>query len=440
MARQGARVIAVDPSLHRIETARAHVEQAEVKVELHQSDLAELPFVRADSIDVALSVFALANVDDLDRVFRQVHRVLHPECAFVFSLPHPAYAMLDPDDADGEGAQVVRSYFDRSVRPWFTDTDQGEERIRTIGDLHTSLSRANFRVDTILEPEPAGGNHSAFWTDAMTVGPGDARDPGPQGGHLTHERPCLPSSAAWIEPDAPLTTRSSAWRRPSGWNSLTGGARGRPWSRKAEGRAMGETRGHPAWSAVIVIVIFVMTVLAAPAGAVDGANRVVAPLTGGRPPWPTAAVLRALAFIGLLLAGAVCSACEVVDPGPQDTIGAFVVATTAPTVTNLAYGPNPAQRLDLYLLPKSTTSAPLIVFVHGGGWNAGDRTIVPAPIRHEVDRGWAVASIDYRLVPDVTWPTPVGDVKLAVRYLRSKAATYHLRPDRVVLAGVSAGA
>jgi ubiquinone/menaquinone biosynthesis C-methylase UbiE len=171
MARQGARVIAVDPSLHRIEGARANVEQAEVKVELHQSDLAELPFVRADSIDVALSVFALANVDDLDRVFRQVHRVLHPECGFVFSLPHPAYAMLAVDDADGDGVPVVRSYFDRSVRPWFTDAEQGEERIRTIGDLHTSLSRANFRVDTILEPEPASGNRSALWTDAMDWAP-----------------------------------------------------------------------------------------------------------------------------------------------------------------------------------------------------------------------------------------------------------------------------
>ena len=169
LARQGARVIAVDPRRHHIEAARATIEQAEVKVELHQSDLAELPFVRADSIDAALSVFALANVDDLDRVFRQVHRVLHPDSVLVFSLPHPAYAMLDPDG--GDPPPVVRSYFDRGGRPWFTDTDQGEERIRTIGDLHTSLSRANFRVDTILEPEPAGGNHSAFWTEAMAWAP-----------------------------------------------------------------------------------------------------------------------------------------------------------------------------------------------------------------------------------------------------------------------------
>ena len=99
MARQGARVISVDPSLHRIETARANADAAEVKIELHQSDLAELPFLRADSLDLALSVYALANVDDLDRVFRQVHRVLHTECHLVFSMPHAAYAMFDPDSA-----------------------------------------------------------------------------------------------------------------------------------------------------------------------------------------------------------------------------------------------------------------------------------------------------------------------------------------------------
>jgi 2-polyprenyl-3-methyl-5-hydroxy-6-metoxy-1,4-benzoquinol methylase len=169
LARQGARVIAVDPSLNRIDAARRHIERAEVKVELHQSDLAELPFVRADSIDVAVSVYALANVDDLDRVFRQVHRVLHPECAFVFSLPHPAYAMLDPDG--GDPPAVIRSYFDRGSRPWFTDTEQGEERIRTIGELHTSLARANFRVDAIIEAEPTDGSPSRFWTPAMRWAP-----------------------------------------------------------------------------------------------------------------------------------------------------------------------------------------------------------------------------------------------------------------------------
>ena len=168
LARQGARVIGVDPVLARVEAARAAAEEAEVKVELHQSDLAELPFVRADSLDAALSVFALAGVDDVDRVFRQVHRVLHPECHLVLSVPHPAYAMLDPD---GDEPTVVRSYFDRTARSWSIGDKRGDEHPRTIGDLFTSLTRANFRVDTLLEPEPAGGHVSAHWTEAMRWAP-----------------------------------------------------------------------------------------------------------------------------------------------------------------------------------------------------------------------------------------------------------------------------
>jgi SAM-dependent methyltransferase len=169
LARAGARVVGVDPALAHIEAARAAADEAEVKVELHQSDLAELPFVRADALDGALSVFALAGVDDVDRVFRQVHRVLHGGSHLVLSVPHPAYAMLDPDT---EGPPTVtRSYADRNPRPWAVGDEHGTEYPRTIADLFTSLSRANFRVDTVLEPEPAGGRPSSLWRDAMRWAP-----------------------------------------------------------------------------------------------------------------------------------------------------------------------------------------------------------------------------------------------------------------------------
>jgi len=168
MARQGARVISVDPSLHHIEVARANADAAEVKIELHHSDLAELPFLRADSLDLALSVYALANVDDLDRVFRQVHRVLHTERHLVFSMPHAAYAMFDPDS--GDPPTVTRSYFSRSARPWAMEHDRGSDLPRTVGELFTSLARTNFRVDTILEPEPSG-KRSAYWQEAMSWAP-----------------------------------------------------------------------------------------------------------------------------------------------------------------------------------------------------------------------------------------------------------------------------
>ncbi len=59
-----------------------------------------------------------------------------------------------------------------SSRPWSVGDEQGYEYPRTIGDLFTSLSRANFRVDTLLEPEPAGGRAQlASWPDAMRWAP-----------------------------------------------------------------------------------------------------------------------------------------------------------------------------------------------------------------------------------------------------------------------------
>lgn len=166
LAKQGAHVISVDPTAHRHELVRTAAEREEVRVELHQSDLAELAFVRADTVDAVVSIYALAGVEDLDRVFRQVHRVLRTECHLLLSLPHPAFTMLDL--ASGLPAGVGRGYFDRSPRPWTHGDQAGTEYPRTIGDVFTSLSRANFRVDTLLEPEPEGRPHSSYWVETMS--------------------------------------------------------------------------------------------------------------------------------------------------------------------------------------------------------------------------------------------------------------------------------
>ena len=95
LATQDAKVVTVDPSPERLALARELTEDAEVKVELHGADFADLAFVRADTIDAAVSVLALAEVDDLDRVFRQVHRVLRSQGPLVLSLPHPAAGIPD---------------------------------------------------------------------------------------------------------------------------------------------------------------------------------------------------------------------------------------------------------------------------------------------------------------------------------------------------------
>lgn len=157
LARHGAKVIGVDESADQIADARAAAEHEGVKLELHQAPLAELAFVRADTIDAVVSAFGLAAVEDIDRVFRQVDRVLRPEHHFVLSMPHPAFALIDPDDPE---RRVRRSYWDNA--------NIGADVPRTISALFTSLGRANFRVDTVLEPQPAaGGPRGSGWVDSM---------------------------------------------------------------------------------------------------------------------------------------------------------------------------------------------------------------------------------------------------------------------------------
>jgi len=168
LARQGAKVIGVDESSDQIAEARAACEREGVKVELHHAPLAELAFLRADTIDGAVSAFGLAPVEDIDRVFRQVDRVLRPEMALVLSMPHPAFAIIDPEDPE---RRVQRSYWDTA--PVAANGKDGPTDVpRTISALFTSLGRANFRVDTVLEPEPAErGRRSKRWTDSMKLVP-----------------------------------------------------------------------------------------------------------------------------------------------------------------------------------------------------------------------------------------------------------------------------
>jgi SAM-dependent methyltransferase len=145
----GARALAVDPSSERLAMARRQAETAGVHVEFHQADLADLGFATSASVDLVFSSLALASVDDLPRVFRQVHRVLRPGSPFVFSVPHPIAAML-------EGGEVVlrKPY-------WRTNA-------RTISDLFTALQRTNFGVDVILEPAPLH-HQNAFVPAALVM-------------------------------------------------------------------------------------------------------------------------------------------------------------------------------------------------------------------------------------------------------------------------------
>ncbi|MEU8900071.1 alpha/beta hydrolase [Nocardia sp. NPDC048505] len=82
---------------------------------------------------------------------------------------------------------------------------------------------------------------------------------------------------------------------------------------------------------------------------------------------------------------------------------------------------------------------PAVVWVHGGGWSQGDRGEAPNWHRWLNDKGYAVFAIEYRLAPPPRWNQAPGDVKCAVGWVKQHAREYGVDPERVLLAGGSAG-
>ena len=107
----------------------------------------------------------------------------------------------------------------------------------------------------------------------------------------------------------------------------------------------------------------------------------------------------------------------------------------------VVYAVRPERELcaDLYLPAAGTQPAPVIVWLHGGGWRFGNRRQAPDLGRFFAARGYAMVAIDYRLSAQAIFPAAVEDVKAAIRWLKSVAADYRLDPARIGLWGSSAG-
>lgn len=96
------------------------------------------------------------------------------------------------------------------------------------------------------------------------------------------------------------------------------------------------------------------------------------------------------------------------------------------------------QKLDLAFF-KNGPPRPLLIWIHGGAFAVGDKGEIAPIIGELLERGYAVASINYRLSGDAKWPAQITDCKAAVRYLRAHAEEYRLAPDRFGVWGSSAG-
>jgi acetyl esterase/lipase len=107
---------------------------------------------------------------------------------------------------------------------------------------------------------------------------------------------------------------------------------------------------------------------------------------------------------------------------------------------NIKYGPLERQRLDVWRFSTTPSNAPVIFYIHGGAWTFGDKREQGRPMLHEfVRRGWIVVAINYRLAPGFAWPAQIEDATRALGWIKKNVATYGGDPDRVVVAGGSAG-
>lgn len=152
--------------------------------------------------------------------------------------------------------------------------------------------------------------------------------------------------------------------------------------------------------------------------------------------------MRAVLLLVLLLAGCASSydaastydKLHVAFPGIR--IASDAVPASVTSVKGIAYSGK--LQLDLYL-PAQRSGMPGIVLVHGGGWRSGTReNLAPMAIRM-AQRGYASATISYRLSGEAKYPAALEDVKAAVRWMREQGPVYGIDPDRIAVAGGSAG-
>ncbi|MGE3313562.1 MAG: alpha/beta hydrolase fold domain-containing protein [Planctomycetaceae bacterium] len=111
----------------------------------------------------------------------------------------------------------------------------------------------------------------------------------------------------------------------------------------------------------------------------------------------------------------------------------------APTQANVSYGPHARNILDFWKA-EGEGPRPLLVYIHGGGWVAGDKKQDEGSVKPFLDRGISVAAINYRLTATDPLPAPVHDAARAIQFLRSKGDEWKIRKDRIAVTGGSAGA
>lgn len=115
----------------------------------------------------------------------------------------------------------------------------------------------------------------------------------------------------------------------------------------------------------------------------------------------------------------------------------LATAVFGETQTDIEYARVGDVSLKLDLHRPEAKRPPVVVYVHGGAWRAGSKSDVP--VAGLLERGFAIASVDYRLSTQARFPAQIQDIKAAIRFLRAKSELYGLDTKTIAIIGSSAG-
>ena len=146
LTKRGALVTTVDRDADQLACGRDLAMAEEVAVGFHRAELADLAFIQADQMDIVISIHALSFVEDLDRVFRQVHRVLKHGARFVISVPPkqymPAYVFFADPSYPETNLVIVRAPVDDVFQDVTLDCAGVADRRQSLSKYGTKLPKS----------------------------------------------------------------------------------------------------------------------------------------------------------------------------------------------------------------------------------------------------------------------------------------------------------
>lgn len=145
---------------------------------------------------------------------------------------------------------------------------------------------------------------------------------------------------------------------------------------------------------------------------------------------------RLLPALGVLALGAALTACA--GANAETLLGRAVNTGGLTVVANQQYGPDTRNVLDVYA-PPNARNAPVVLFVHGGSWQGGDKSIYRFVGDSLARAGYVTGVMNYRLAPQNRYPAYVQDAASALRWMRDNATKFGGNPDDLFVTGHSAG-